>query len=83
MILLTKQKCPECGEGVMSVTPSFDQKIKVVIFNCLFSATFDLWDNLAKMQERLDEAKKIGKLESWGIKRGDEGIRMAHGSAKK
>lgn len=57
-------KCPECKKGVIQVIPLIDenQKIKVVVFECLFSGTFNLWDNLAEMQQKLDEAKKLGKL---------------------
>ena len=41
-------KCPECGKSVSNVLPvnNGNMKIKVVIFECLFSATFNLWDNL-------------------------------------
>ena len=63
-------KCPDCGQGVIEVIPHNDDKInvKVVIFECLFSATFNMEDSLNEMQQKLDEAKKTGKLKDLRIK---------------
>lgn len=61
-------KCPECGKPPKWVTMPPNQKIKIVVFECLFSATFDINQNVKEMQKRLNEAKKTGKLESFGIK---------------
>ena len=61
-------ECPECGKPPKWVTPLKTQKVKIVLFECLFSATFDIDQNVEEMQKRLDEAKKTGKLGSFGIK---------------
>mgnify|MGYP001560535008 FL=1 len=61
-------KCPECGCMPLHIfVPDNDDKVKVVIFKCFFSATFNISDATEQMQQKLDEAKKTGKLKEFGI----------------
>lgn len=61
-------ECPECGKPPKWVTILKNQKIKIVVFECFFSGTFDFDQNPEEMQKKLDESKRAGKLESFGIK---------------
>lgn len=60
---LKSLKCPECGEGVLNVqeAPDFD----IVVFNCMFSATFDKGITAEDAQKRLNEFKASGRMEEW------------------
>jgi hypothetical protein len=58
-------KCPECGAEVLSRYQDSEHGLLVIIFKCLFSATFE--DNLTneEMQRRLDEFKSSGRMLEW------------------
>lgn len=61
--------CPECGCNVMSVNiPDNNQDVKVIIFKCMFSVTVNANDKVEEIQKKMIEAKKSGKLKSFGIK---------------
>lgn len=55
--------CPACEKGVREIIiPDNNDKVKVVVFECLFSATFDVQDKVKDMQIKLNKAKKDGTL---------------------
>lgn len=64
---MKKLKCPECGQVVL--TTHIERNLEVVVFRCLFSATFDRGIQPEEAQARLDEFKTTGKMADW-LKRG-------------
>lgn len=56
-------KCPECGEGVLHT--NIEEDVEVVVFRCLFSATFDRGVSVEDAQKKLDEFKKSGRMQKW------------------
>jgi len=62
--------CPRCGADVLTTRHDSQKKVIVVIFKCIFSATFD--DDLSEdeMQKQLDKFESSGKMEEW-IKGGE------------
>lgn len=62
-------KCPECREQPIYVRiPDNIKSVKIIIFKCLFSATFDIESSVEEMQAKLDAAHKSGKLKEFGIR---------------
>ena len=55
-------KCPECGEPVLSHVIDDQKNIEVVVFKCLFSATFDRGISPEDAQKKLAEFKSSGKM---------------------
>lgn len=60
---MEKLRCPECGEGVLH--RYVDEQHEVVVFKCLFSATFDKGINAEEAQKKLDEFKSSGRMKEW------------------
>lgn len=61
-----KLKCPECGKAEMQRVMTYSQTEQVtVLFECLFSATFDVEKTDQEKQEQLDKWHKEGGMEKW------------------
>lgn len=58
-------KCPECGKGVLNTHIDEQHNVEVVIFDCLFSATFDRGIQPEEAQKKLNEFKTSGGLQDW------------------
>lgn len=58
-------KCPECGASVLHTNIDTVRDIEVVVFRCLFSATFDRGISPEDAQKRLDEFKSSGNMQKW------------------
>jgi uncharacterized Zn finger protein len=56
-------KCPECGE-VPSIIRA-ENNLLVVVFKCMFSATFNVDITPEEAQKRLDEFKTSGNMQKW------------------
>lgn len=56
-------KCPECGETVLST--SIEEDVEVVVFKCMFSATFNRGIQPEEAQKRLNEFKSSGNMQKW------------------
>lgn len=60
--------CPICKCKPFHIfVPDNDDSVKVVIFKCMYSATFDIQDKTDEMQQKLDKAKEEGKLDLGGL----------------
>lgn len=56
-------KCPECGETVLITR--IEEDVEVVVFKCMFSATFNRGIQPDEAQKRLNEFKSSGNMQKW------------------
>lgn len=64
---LKELRCPECRAPVLAT--HIEEDCEVVVFKCLFSATFDRGVQPDEAQKHLDAFKSSGKMLEW-LKKG-------------